>query len=253
MGWKKTSALIISLMILLSACTAELTADVNESPSPKQTAVVTPESDPIKDNITATFASFCDTEFIDISSFRDMTIVSIYDKDIAALIQEAKDAGAAPTNWEDIKATLLELSEAVPLLQDTTRCAIYLMASEVGEIYLTVSEGNIMFDIFESIDEVPAEMTLGQKNALEKAVNYLNLMSFSYSGLVNQLEFEGFTANEAAFAADNCAADWNEQAAMKAQEYLDFTSFSRQGLIDQLLFEGFTQAQAEYGVSAVGY
>ncbi|MBQ6524668.1 MAG: Ltp family lipoprotein [Atopobiaceae bacterium] len=71
--------------------------------------------------------------------------------------------------------------------------------------------------------------------------------------LVGQLEFEGYTHEEATFAADNCGADWNEQAAKCAQSYLEYTSFSRQGLIDQLVFEGFTYEQAEYGVSAVGY
>lgn len=67
------------------------------------------------------------------------------------------------------------------------------------------------------------------------------------------MEYEGFSNEAATYAADNCGADWNEQAAQKAQDYMDFSSFSRSGLIDQLLYEGFTQEQAEYGVSAVGY
>ena len=74
--------------------------------------------------------------------------MSIYDPDIAALIQEAKEAGSAPANWEDIKSTLVELSKNAPLLQDTTRCAIYLKQSEAGEIYLTVTGDKVMFDVF---------------------------------------------------------------------------------------------------------
>ena len=97
------------------------------------------------------------------------------------------------------------------------------------------------------------EPTMGEKNALGSAKNYLDFTSFSYSGLIEQLEFEGYSAEEAAYAADNCGADWNEQAAKSAEDYLDFMSFSRQGLIDQLVFDGFTQEQAEYGVGAVGY
>ena len=54
------------------------------------------------------------------------------------------------------------------------------------------------------------------------------------------------------YAADNCGADWNEQAAKKAQDYLDIMAFSRQGLIDQLQFEGYTYEQAVYGVNQVG-
>ena len=77
--------------------------------------------------------------------------------------------------------------------------------------------------------------------------------SFSFSGLVEQLEYEGFSHEDAVFAVENCGADWNEQAAKKAQSYLDFMSFSREGLIGQLEFEGFSREQAEYGVAAVGY
>lgn len=97
------------------------------------------------------------------------------------------------------------------------------------------------------------DLTMGQRNALAKAASYLSFTSFSFSGLVDQLEFEGFSTEDATFAAENCGADWNEQAARKAQSYLDYTSFSRDGLIDQLLFEGFTREQVEYGVTAVGY
>ena len=93
--------------------------------------------------------------------------------------------------------------------------------------------------------------TSGERNALSKAYDYLDFMAFSYSGLIEQLEFEGFSTSEATYAADNCGADWNEQAVKKAQEYLDFMSFSRSGLIEQLEFEGFTRSQAEYGVNAV--
>lgn len=97
------------------------------------------------------------------------------------------------------------------------------------------------------------DISLGMKNALSKAKDYLDTMPFSYERLVEQLEFEGYTNEEAVYGADNCGADWNEQAAEKAQDYLDTMSFSRQSLIDQLIFEGFTEEQAEYGVTAVGY
>ena len=101
--------------------------------------------------------------------------------------------------------------------------------------------------------EPTQEVPLEYQNALSKAHDYLDFTAFSYTGLIDQLEYEGYSAEACTYAADNCGADWNEQAAKKAQDYLDFTSFSRQGLIDQLIYEGFTAEQAEYGVSAVGY
>ena len=78
-------------------------------------------------------------------------------------------------------------------------------------------------------------------------------MCFSYKGLVEQLEFEKYSHEEAVYAADNCGADWNEQAAGSAKDYLDMMSFSRDSLIEQLEFEGFTHEQAVYGAESNGY
>lgn len=96
-------------------------------------------------------------------------------------------------------------------------------------------------------------LSLGKQNALQKAYQYLEYSAFSYAGLVDQLEFEGFSNSEATYAADNCGADWNEQAALKAQQYLEYSAFSRSELIDQLEFEGFTHSQAVYGAEENGY
>ena len=98
--------------------------------------------------------------------------------------------------------------------------------------------------------------TVAQQNAYRSAVNYLNFMPFSRSGLIGQLEFEGYSAADAEFAMARLEAeggvDWNAQAAAKAADYLEMMAFSRSGLIDQLVFEGFTREQAEYGVSTTG-
>lgn len=126
------------------------------------------------------------------------------------------------------------------------------------------AEENIVTETAKNVEEAkseapeeqakPAEaVTIGQRNALKKAKNYLDVMAFSYSGMIKQLEYEGYSNAEAVYGADNCGADWNEQAAKKAESYLDVMSFSRSGLIEQLTYEGFTQAQAEYGATAVGY
>jgi len=93
----------------------------------------------------------------------------------------------------------------------------------------------------------------GESNALKAAKSYLSMMAFSYAGLVEQLEFEGYSADEAAYAADHCGADWNEQAAKAAESYLSTMAFSRSSLIEQLEFDGFTYEQAVYGVQQNGY
>lgn len=90
-------------------------------------------------------------------------------------------------------------------------------------------------------------MTSSQKNALKKAGSYLKSSAFSYSGLIEQLEFEGYSTEDATYAVDHCGADWKEQAVKKAESYLKYSSFSKSGLIDQLEYEGFTHEQAVYG------
>lgn len=95
-------------------------------------------------------------------------------------------------------------------------------------------------------------MTAGQRNAVRTAKSYLDYTAFSRPGLIEQLEYEDYSTEDATFAVDYVAPDWNKQAAKAAESYLDYTSFSRQGLIDQLMYEGYTSTQAQYGVDQAG-
>lgn len=101
-------------------------------------------------------------------------------------------------------------------------------------------------------ESVSNDMTMGQKNALSQAESYLRVMPFSRDGLVEQLEYEGYSHDDAVFAVSNCGADWSEQALLKAISYLDIMAFSQEGLVDQLLHEGFSEEQARYGVKNCG-
>lgn len=115
----------------------------------------------------------------------------------------------------------------------------------------SASTANVKSDL--TVDPVFKKIpTKGEKNALGSALSYLKYMPFSYTGLIKQLEYEKYSHEEAVYAADNCGADWNEQAAKCAKNYLEYMSFSRGGLIDQLVYEGFTQEQATYGVDKAG-
>lgn len=94
--------------------------------------------------------------------------------------------------------------------------------------------------------------TIGEQNALKSADSYLKYSAFSYSGLIDQLEYEGYTSAEATYAADNCGANWKEQALKSAESYLKYSSFSYTGLINQLEYEGFTTEEATYGADSCG-
>lgn len=141
----------------------------------------------------------------------------------------------------------LAMEDGVPIIsvkypkEDTTR--VYRKIDGTNSIPVTtvptqpsIETGNVSFRM---------------KNALQAAKNYLAVMPFSHSGLIEQLAFEGYSYSEAAYAADNCGADWYEQAAKKAEQYLEIMAFSRSGLIEQLEFDGFTSEQAASGVDKV--
>lgn len=94
-----------------------------------------------------------------------------------------------------------------------------------------------------------SEATLGEKNALEKAYQYFNSSAFSYKGIIEQLEYEGFTTSEATYAADNCGENWNRQALKCAERYFNTSAFSYKGIIEQLEYEGFTTSEATYAAN----
>ncbi len=94
--------------------------------------------------------------------------------------------------------------------------------------------------------------TTGKEGALNKANSYLSHSAFSYTGLIEQLEYEGFSESEAKYGADNCGADWKQQALKKAKSYLSHSAFSYSGLKEQLEYEGFTTEEAKYGVDNCG-
>jgi hypothetical protein len=91
-----------------------------------------------------------------------------------------------------------------------------------------------------------------QQNALRAAKEYLDMTAYSHDGLIKQLEYEHYSAEDATYAADNVNADWNQQAAKAAKQYLDMTAYSHDSLVNQLEYEGYTATQAEYGVTAAG-
>ena len=92
-----------------------------------------------------------------------------------------------------------------------------------------------------------------ERNVIEEAKANLVHLANSRKGLIEKLKESGFSEEEAAYGADNCGADWNEQAAKVAQDYVELRSdFStRSILIKQLIYIGFTQEEAEFGADAV--
>ena len=96
------------------------------------------------------------------------------------------------------------------------------LADEPGDVEKTdKSEGKVEEQAVEPVitDKVSEDVkaketteTLSQKNAIKKAEQYIKLMAFSESGLIDQLEFEGFSNEDATYAVNKLNVDWKEQA-----------------------------------------
>lgn len=90
--------------------------------------------------------------------------------------------------------------------------------------------------------------TTRQKMAAAKRDSYFETMAFSCDGLINQLTYDGFNYEEAAYAAYAYEYQWHVQAAVAVYLYDTFNNLTtRQQYINQLLFDGFTMEQAEFG------
>lgn len=103
-----------------------------------------------------------------------------------------------------------------------------------------------------SSERTSVNETVSQQNAVQMAKEYLEYTAFSKKGLIEQLEFEGFSNADASYGVAHCGADWNEQAEKCAERYLDNSAYSRKGLIEQLEYEGFTHSQAVHGAISTG-
>ena len=166
------------------------------------------------------------------------------------------EVSAVAENGTNINANILCFDcngGFVAIIFTTSTNTKYDFSDDFNSIFHSIVVKEVEDNTQQEKDTKTTNITMGQQNALRSALQYLNTMAFSKSGLIDQLEYEGYSTEEATYAVENCGADWNEQAAKSAQNYINTMSFSRSGLIDQLIYEGFTQEQAEYGVSAVGY
>ncbi len=101
--------------------------------------------------------------------------------------------------------------------------------------------------------EYTIELTNGQRNALIKAHRLLSLHP-SYDFLATNLltTCEGFSIEDAKFAADHCGADWDEQALLHAQDLMN-EGKSKKGIIDDLRFYEFTEAQINRAMEQLDY
>lgn len=110
----------------------------------------------------------------------------------------------------------------------------------------------------EPAPEPEPKFTTQQENAIRAAQNYVDLMSFSKQGLIQQLSSpagDGYPKADAEIAVEHIDVDWYAEAVEAAESYMDLMPMSRSGLIQQLTSsagDGFTRKQAVHAADTLG-
>lgn len=94
--------------------------------------------------------------------------------------------------------------------------------------------------------------TENQERARLDAKTYYESSWFSRTGMIEQLEFDGFSNEDATYGVDALGIDWGQEAIGTADSAISSEWFSRQGLIDHLVYQGFTDTEAISAVDAIG-
>ena len=88
--------------------------------------------------------------------------------------------------------------------------------------------------------------------AVKAAQSYFATGNYTYTALIDKLEQDGYSPEDAEYAANNCGADWNAQAAKEAKELLEGGTLTKEEIVDKLIFKGYTYEQAVSGAEANG-
>jgi hypothetical protein len=207
---------------------------------------------------------YADGQVVNVYTFEEYELIDIETTTGEICIMHNPDEAIFTEGWdtikqfEDVRMYFMYIgSTKTDLLRPT---GMYIGVNRPGDSSVPLEvklAPKMVEDTSDSEESQPVQEsqqpeTTGQRNALEEANSYLRTMPFSYSGLVEQLEYEGYSNADATYAADHCGADWNEQALKEAESYLDVMAFSYSGLKEQLEYEGYTSDQATYGADNCG-
>ena len=91
----------------------------------------------------------------------------------------------------------------------------------------------------------------GNEGAVNSAKDYLKFMAASKTKIISFLKKKGFTEEEAIYGAENCGADWYDQALRMAMSYLNVQEFTYEQLALQLMIEGFTEDEIIYVLTVI--
>ncbi len=120
-----------------------------------------------------------------------------------------------------------------------------------NDVFLTCFPDPVVAESAQATPNNPTNITNAQKNAVRTAQSYLEGSGFSRNGLIEQLEYDGYTGSDATIAVDSLDMNWIKQAKKTAKSYLRDSGFSRNGLIEQLEYDGYTSSDATIAVDSL--
>ena len=94
-----------------------------------------------------------------------------------------------------------------------------------------------------------AQSTSSSEEIIEYVQFYIDMMPFSYQGLITQLTFDNISEADAIAAIEQCTIDWKEQAVLSGKLMLEFSNYSEDDIAYSLSLEGFTEEEVQYAVA----
>lgn len=97
------------------------------------------------------------------------------------------------------------------------------------------------------------EQLEAQESAADSARLMLEQGPISHDALVEALEQQGYDSYDAVVAADDCGADWDQQAADAARSAMSEQALSKGALRDELVRHKFTDSQIDAATSSLDF
>ncbi len=101
--------------------------------------------------------------------------------------------------------------------------------------------------------EIVEPETDWDQQALQRTLQDMTYSHYSYLSLIEFLEHIGFSHESAVYAADNCEADWKEEALCRLKDYIKYgNAESTEELAQWLTYDQFTEEEIAYAIKAAG-
>ena len=182
--------------------------------------------------------------------------VSVEDLKTGAVLGETKIMGGAPPMSITVKAGEFgSASGDAPDEEEVKTWVQKVLEGKLPEEKTVPEEMTISLETTAQTEEIltaeteAAQPEWGGEKALKAVDKVMKKGWNSYAALIWALEREGFTHEEAVYAADNCGADWKAEALKDARKAYDL---SKKEVLEFLELGDFTDEEIAYAMANCG-